>query len=185
MFLLCFQTHSLLTMRAAQRDAVTAPSVATSSVATSSAPTAATGGAMRMTVLIFPSDVNGKNRAKRLQAIIDTWGAELRDLQKHQLARVVLMLSEQEAELCAPPDRSVVRSQRAAVATPSSDALGPHSDSVRRQVPTRSCGPRDAGARDCPGPSYPECQKAPSCHRLSLSRVVRWSLLHIGGLGGA
>jgi hypothetical protein len=149
-FLLCFQTHSLLTMRAAQRDAVTAPSVATSSVATSSAPTAATGGAMRMTVLIFPSDVNGKNRAKRLQAIIDTWGAELRDLQKHQLARVVLMLSEQEAELCAPPDRSVVRSQRAAVATPSSDALGPHSDSVRRQVPTRSCGPRDAGARDRP-----------------------------------
>jgi hypothetical protein len=163
-FLLCFQTHSLLTMRAAQRDDVTAPSVATSSVATSSAPTAATGGAMRMTVLIFPSDVNGKNRAKRLQAIIDTWGAELRDLQKHQLARVVLMLSEQEAELCAPPDRSVVRSQRAAVATPSSDALGPHSDSVRRQVPTRSCGPRDVGARDRPGQSYPECQKAPSCH---------------------
>ena len=129
-FLLCFQTHSLLTMRAAQRDAVTAPSVATSSVATSSAPTAATGGAMRMTVLIFPSDVNGKNRAKRLQAIIDTWGAELRDLQKHQLARVVLMLSEQEAELCAPPDRSVVRSQR--VIERSCDLPSP-----RRQV-TRS-----------------------------------------------
>ena len=86
--LLCLQTYSLLTLRAAQLDAALSVPIPVG-VGVSEQEPSGKGKmpalSMRMTVLIFPSDVNGVKRGKRLQAIIDTWGAELREMQQHQL----------------------------------------------------------------------------------------------------